>query len=590
MRRGAGSTFIVCSLAFSASMIHAQAGAPPVAGWEPGWHVVRPGDTLEGLARKFLGTHDHWRELHRLNPAIADPNVLKPGQRIRVWLARPSSHPTAQVEALAGRVEERPAPVPWRPAREGDLLLERDALRTFASGSSRLRFEDRSTVTLTENSLVFVRHHDPATAPSPKHEIEVQIGQADVEAVATDGRTPEIEIVVGEARGRARATDSGALHARSSADGRGAARVMVYRGAGEVAAAGATVALSEGTGTSVEPSRPPTPAEALLPAPELSVPVADGPLGRDEPRLAWTAVPAAASYTVEVCADAFCGSLVERSSGVAETQYRLREPPAGATFWRVTAVSASGLDGYPSAARRFTPVESVGPPPPTLALLRADGSPVGAGDCIAEPPRIVVEARDRYGRPLDWSLRVDDRPVEPAAAFAGSGSHEVVAEARDAAGRTARSAANPFVLDLIHPWVELPAVAGAGVELSLFARTRRTLEAICALGLERSQDGARWDPVPCAAEGEVAPAEIALTGDSAQLQLRSARDGRLGEHLPLRAGESTALRLGDVGCGLSAARLRVVADGGDHDGPMLELAVIDGAGRESRTHWRVEAR
>ena len=35
--------------------------------WETGWHVVRPGDTLEGLAQQFLGSNTLWRELHLLN-------------------------------------------------------------------------------------------------------------------------------------------------------------------------------------------------------------------------------------------------------------------------------------------------------------------------------------------------------------------------------------------------------------------------------------------------------------------------------------------------------------------------------------------
>ncbi|MEO7793930.1 MAG: LysM domain-containing protein, partial [Thermoanaerobaculia bacterium] len=51
------------------------AGAPAVdkSEWESGWHVVRPGDTLEGLAERFLGTHELWRELHLLNPFVKDP-------------------------------------------------------------------------------------------------------------------------------------------------------------------------------------------------------------------------------------------------------------------------------------------------------------------------------------------------------------------------------------------------------------------------------------------------------------------------------------------------------------------------------------
>lgn len=561
-----------------------------MAGWEPGWHVVRPGDTLEGLARKFVGSHDHWRHLHALNPALGDPNVLEPGQRIRIWVARPSNHPTAQVEALAGRVDERPAPVPWRPAAEGDLLLERDALRTFASGSSRLRFEDDSSVTLSENSLVFIRQHEPATEAVPTHEIEVQVGQVDVEGGGAGRRAPEIEIVVGSARGRARAAESGALHARSRAEYRGAARVMVYRGAGEIAAAGATVALPEGTGSSVEPRRPPTPAEPLLVAPELAVPAADGRLARDEPRLAWRAVAGAVSYTVEVCADAGCGSLIERATGLRETTHRLREAPAAPSYWRATAVSASGLDGYPSATRRFDVVDSLGPPAPTLALLGADGGSLDDGDCVAAPPRVQVEALDRYGRSLEWSLLDGERRIAASAPFPRSGAYALSAETKDAAGRAARSETAAFVLDLVNPWADLPSSPDSDAGLSLFARTRRSSAAICALGLERSTDGRVWEPVPCATEGETAPAIVPLAGDAAALRLRAARAARLGDHLPLRAGESATLRLGDVGCGLAEARLRVVADAGDATGPALEVATVDRAGREGRSLWRLEAR
>jgi hypothetical protein len=48
-------------------------------------HVVRPGDTLWSLARVYLGDPWQWRELLRLNPAIAgDPTQLKVGDRIVV--------------------------------------------------------------------------------------------------------------------------------------------------------------------------------------------------------------------------------------------------------------------------------------------------------------------------------------------------------------------------------------------------------------------------------------------------------------------------------------------------------------------------
>ena len=75
--------------------------------WEDGWHVVRPGDTLEGLAARFLGSHELWRELHLLNPLVKDPNLLFPGQRLRIFLERPTAKLSAQIMASS----------PWSDAR-----------------------------------------------------------------------------------------------------------------------------------------------------------------------------------------------------------------------------------------------------------------------------------------------------------------------------------------------------------------------------------------------------------------------------------------------------------------------------------------
>jgi len=429
---------------------------PPQANWEAGWHVVRPGDTLEGLARKFLGSHTFWRELHRLNPSIADPDVLAPGQRIRIWVARPSSQPNAQVEQVAGRVEERPAPVPWQPAGEGDLLLEHDGLRTFAAGSTRLVFEDESSVTLTENSLVFLRRQTPATDPVSRKEIEVRVGRADVESPATTGgRTaPDIDIVLGPARAKAKPAPSGEIYARSSAEEKGTARLMIYRGSGELAAAGERVELAEGTGSSAAPSSPPTPPESLLPAPELIAPGADAELGVDDPILAWRNVEGASKYVVEVCKDPACAMLVERSGQLPESRYRLATTATEPLNWRVTAVSATGLEGYPSEARRFRPVDSVAPPPPRVVLRDADGRAVAEGACVAARPALEVESRDRYGRELDWTLAVDgvETPRADWAKLAASGPHQVVVTAIGARGRTTAAAPIGYVLDQVAPW------------------------------------------------------------------------------------------------------------------------------------------
>ena len=200
-RRTVSTCILVLAALFLVETASAQTPPPPNrSAWESGWHVVRPGDTLEGLSERFLGAHELWHELHALNPWVKDPDLLFPGQRLRIFLERPTAQPSAQVKAISRQVNELPRPVPWRPAGEGDVLLEKDGLRTEKAASALLVFDDGAALTLSEDSLVFIRRHTPATAALPRKEIEVEIGQADVESAPAPAKGGQIEVIVGGAR------------------------------------------------------------------------------------------------------------------------------------------------------------------------------------------------------------------------------------------------------------------------------------------------------------------------------------------------------------------------------------------------------
>ena len=51
----------------------------PEAG-RPLWYVVRYGDTLTNIAKRYFTTTDRLLELN----SISDPNVIYPGERIRI--------------------------------------------------------------------------------------------------------------------------------------------------------------------------------------------------------------------------------------------------------------------------------------------------------------------------------------------------------------------------------------------------------------------------------------------------------------------------------------------------------------------------
>lgn len=308
-------------------------------------HVVKPGDTLNALARRYLGDSRRWPEIHRLNPQLRNPNALTPGERLTIPLDIQAG--SAVVADLARRVERKPVPEPWTPASRGDELHERDGIRTYAESSARLTFEDGADLILSEDSLVFLQAIERRKRGRGRDVIEIVDGQADIRSREIRRDSAEIEVIIGSSTVKPKAR-KGQLETRGRITAEQTAQVMAYEGETSVAAAGSTVELRQGMGTVIVEGRPPTRPEKLLPAPALTAPASDEVVLA--PRLIWQPVRSAESYTVEVCHDRECNELQSRLTGLGETSIEV-DPPAGKWFWRVTAASASGLDGYPSEPR-----------------------------------------------------------------------------------------------------------------------------------------------------------------------------------------------------------------------------------------------
>ncbi len=308
-----------------------------------GVHVVKAGETLQAITAHYLGNSSAWQENWKLNPNLTNPHRLVPGQRIRVIVARTLPAQQALIRRVSRRVEKKPEPEPWTAARAGDRLAERGGVHTFAASSAELQFEDNTLLTLTEESLVFLRSSRPATPSRDRSSIEIIDGHADLEKPARAKRAHDVEIIVGTTV--ATAADP-AARARFRSAGK-KAQVMSYQGATAVESAGARVSVKTGMGVSVpEGEKPPEP-EKLLPAPNVSAVDVSVPRAL----LQWPVINGARSYAVEICRDRGCAEIVARAADVAANAWRPADAlPAGSLFWRVTARSANGLDGYPGAA------------------------------------------------------------------------------------------------------------------------------------------------------------------------------------------------------------------------------------------------
>jgi hypothetical protein len=432
-------------------------GAEPLP--QPGWHTVRPGETLRGITEQYLGSEDRWDENWRLNPSVRNPDLLLPGQRLLVYQAVDQTVPTVRLTAVSGRVERRPLPIPWDPARQDDLLIERDGIRTFDSSSTEILFIDGTSVVLSEDSLIFLRQTGRGARNVESNSVEIVEGQAEIAVEAGDVPAADVEIVLGDAVARPRRDAAGVSQARASRDV-GGSKVMVFEGSGEVASAGGSVELTRGTGTSVAQNAPPTPPERLLPAPVPSLPEAGVRLALPDPTFVWEAVPGAASYTVEVCGDPGCRQLVRREPGRPSNAWDSEPLPIARLYWRVSAVSATGLDGYPSRTVPFEIVsdrQDTEPPTGRLILhgesLSAPRAPTIWGPAVRIEPRLTD---DRSGV-RSWSATVNGRPVEQEALLGPwrSGAYTVAVEAVDAAGNSAEIGPVHFLVDDAPPVIEL---------------------------------------------------------------------------------------------------------------------------------------
>jgi hypothetical protein len=409
-----------------------------------GTYVIRPGDTLEEITRRFLGTPRLWRSNWKLNPSIRDPHHLQPGSRIQVILERRLPSRTAEIRQVSNHVDQKPQPNDWTPAHRGDVLQERDGVRTFANASANLGFDDGSSLLLTEDSLVFLRNLSKSPAGLLRQSVEVERGQADFNAppLRAPKQAAEVEIVLGGATVRPTPSGPGGSAARTRRPAAGGAQVMVYGGQSTLSAGGAAVALPPGTGSSAPEGGAPLPPEKLLPAVRLISPAPGTSLGYANPAFRWQKLAEAASYTLEVCGDAACHLLVGRKTGLATAEWVAPSLPVGNLFARVTAVSRSGLDGFPGAPVPFTvTTEQLDREVPVLALAR-----VGPGASPASGPVVlgpggglvpwavddlagVAEIRYRWDGGA-WS-RWKSGPLTPP----GPGTHRLEAQALDRLGR-----------------------------------------------------------------------------------------------------------------------------------------------------------
>ena len=582
---------------------------------ERGVHIVRQGETLREITSYYLGSDDLWQENLRLNPQLANPDLIYPGQRIMVLREPNQGVSNALLTQVAGRVEDRPMPHPWDEAQVRDLLLERDGIRTYEGSSTRMTFPDGTSVLLTEDSLVFLRKSGKLLTGAESKSVEIVEGQADIDAQLGTGSQAQVEILVGGALATLNLDDQGVGYTRAKKVEGVGDFVMMYEGDGEVEAAGEKVQVDRGMGTAVADNQPPSPPEALLLAPEPTMPSANSVLDYANPGFEWEPIEDAASYTLELCRDDLCGELILRETGLVASSWTAAQAlPAEDLYWRVTATSATGLDGYPSVATPFSLVSArLGT---TGASARLDTTPprgelqvigrsvwVEGKLVVDETVKLKTNFADSESGLAKQSPWVNGHPA--GASFWGGpwqgGSFEAKVVASDRSGNVGETAPLLFTVDADPPVVDWRLDRQASPNRGSGRHGKWIAQGV--KWLEWSVDGEKWKPmvwgdpdspirryISRLDRKDLRPSQLVgfeVKSSRPQILFR-APGGEVfsdAEALSLRDDQVLRIFADDLPAGVS--RLRVRIEDGESEKPVLVVEAIDFFGHKERVAWNL---
>lgn len=343
-------------------------------------HRINTGDTLEQLARHYLGDATQWPLLQKHNQ-VGSPYRLQPGSVLEIPnnLLRMA---TASVDYLQGRVTVLPPPShTGSPAESlltpGQQLPEGSRLRVAPDAFVSVRLADGSLLKVQADSEVLLQQlRRKGRTGSLRSVVDLQSGAVEASVPPNKAQPAALDVRTGIATSSVRGTQFGVYR---SADGSTA--TAVQQGAVQVASnsnPSASAPVRKGHGAAITADGQLRQATLLpaLPASQLPQLAEDAqwldlPLPAPE---AATEAAAATGYVVQVTQDA-AGQQVLRNGRFASGKARFAAVPDGAYFVQVRAVDGHGIPGLPAQG----PLKVKAHPVPPLyqtapaAVLPTDG-------------------------------------------------------------------------------------------------------------------------------------------------------------------------------------------------------------------------
>jgi hypothetical protein len=319
-------------------------------------YTTQPGDSLYGIASRYLRDPYGWSALRRLN-RVKTARRLETGIELRVPVALLKQDPqSARIIATSGPVEHMYRQNLFVPASVGMTLGEGDRLRTGHDGFVTLEFEDGSHLSLPQDSLIEIGTlRRTALAGAQDRVILLRHGEVDSEVTRATQPADRFQIrspsVVAGVRGTR-------FRVNYDSDNRATA-VTVLDGAVGVDAAGTAAHDVAPPGEPLQASAQLIPAKfgnvtdasgrvgapvRLLPPPELMNP------GRmqDEKEVAFDLLPFAGAhaYRLQIARDADLLDLMQ-DQRVSVPHATFSDVPTGTYFVRISSIDENGLEGLP---------------------------------------------------------------------------------------------------------------------------------------------------------------------------------------------------------------------------------------------------
>lgn len=394
----------------------AQASPPLPQGNEVA-HIVKEGDTLEGLARDYLDMPRQWPLLQTRNK-VADPRRLQPGSVI--WIPvhlQPSESATVQFVQGTVTAQARAGDLP-APISPGGKLEEGTALQVGPESFVAVRLADGTVVRVQAQSELQLRQLrrrgragsvqsvlemqkgglestvPPSTEPQRRFEIRTPLAVTSVRgthfsvAMAESGQTTASVL-----------NGSVAVQSRRDTDSHPAASLTAP-----------TALLAPGQGLAVAADGTVGAARALLPPPDTSgMPTVLGDAGLlaiDLPT-----APGATHFLAQVAQDEALTQVL-RLGNFTDGRLRWKALEDGRYYLSVRAVDEAGIAGLPSV-RPFTiktrPVAPLHQSPSPGAVVPSGSSELR---CTEVPGvrwyRIQVAADVKFSAPLRDEQRLNE--------------------------------------------------------------------------------------------------------------------------------------------------------------------------------------